>query len=237
MEIQTRLVANIFTRKLSAGAWPLTLAWVLLVYGASYLFLEKGISLEASGLAVFQRHEWWRAWSALLVHSDLAHLLSNTPWLVVFMFLLNGVFGAVPVLLAFLITGLGNFIVLASMPPQVSLVGASGVVHFVGAMWVTLHVLADHREGLRPRFGSGLFLLLMLFIPGDYRPNISYLGHALGFILGITTGLGYYLLNRQRFSTLEVYETRLIPPVDFDWSGEDVPVNSPQSAQVEPTLH
>lgn len=237
MEIQTRLVANIFTRKFLSSAWPLTLAWVILVYGASFLFLEKDLSLEASGLLVFQQHEWWRAWSALFVHSDLAHLLSNTPWLVVFMFLLHGVFGPVPVLLAFFVTGLGNFAVLASMPTQVSLVGASGVVHFVGAMWVTLHVLTDHREGLRARFGSALFLMLMLFIPGDYRPNISYMGHALGFILGVITGLIYYRWNREQFKALEVYETRLIPPVDFDWSGIEEPVNSPQSEQPPTSLH
>lgn len=237
MEIQTRLVANIFTRKLLASRWPLTLGWVALVYGASFLFLEKGISLEASGLQVFAQHEWWRAWTSLLVHSDLAHLLSNTPWLVVFMFLLNGVFGAVPVLLAFLVMGAGNLVVLATMSPQVSLVGASGVVHFVGAMWVTLHVLADHREGWKPRFGSALFLMLMLFIPGDYRPNISYMGHAMGFALGVTTGGGYYLLKRESFKALEVYETRFIPPVDFDWSGEEAPVNSAQSEEANPSLH
>ncbi len=221
MEIQTRLVSNIFTRKFLSSTWPMTLVWVIVVYGASFLFLEKDISLEASGVLVFQQHEWWRAWTSLLVHSDLAHLLSNTPWLVVFMFLLNGVFGAVPVLLAFVVMGLGNLIVLATMPAQVSLVGASGVVHFVGAMWVTLHVLVDHREGWKPRFGSALFLMLMLFIPGDYRPNISYMGHAVGFILGVGTGIVYYLFQRARFKALEVYETRIIEPVDFDWSGEE----------------
>jgi rhomboid protease GluP len=123
------------------------------------------------------------------------------------------------------------------MPSQVSLVGASGVVHFVGAMWVTLHVLTDHREGLRARFGSALFLMLMLFIPGDYRPNISYMGHAMGFVLGVLTGLVYYRLNREKFKTLEVYETRFIPPVDFDWSGEEPPVNSAQSEQPPTSLH
>jgi rhomboid protease GluP len=119
----------------------------------------------------------------------------------------------------------------------VSLLGASGVVHFVGAMWVTLHVLADNREQLRARFGSALFLMLMLFIPGDYRPNISYMGHAVGFVLGALTGLVYYRLNRERFKALEVYETRLIPPVDFDWSGEESPVISPQSEHPETPLH
>lgn len=237
MEIQTRLVANIFTRKFLSSAGPMTLMWVLLVYGASFLFLEQGLSLEASGLQVFTQHEWWRAWTALLVHSDLAHLLSNTPWLVVFMFLLNGVFGPLPVLLAFLVTGLGNFAVLATMSPQVSLVGASGVVHFVGAMWVTLHVLGDHREGWKLRFGSALFLMLMLFIPGDYRPNISYMGHITGFVLGVLTGAVYYALMRKRFKALEVYETRFIPPVDFDWSGEEPPVNSAHSDQDHPPLH
>jgi len=237
MEIQTRLVSNIFTRKFLASAWPLTLAWIILVYGASFLMLERDVSLEASGVLVFEKNEWWRAWSALFVHGDLAHLLSNTPWLVVFMFLLNGVFGAVPVLLAFLVTGLGNFFVLATMPAQVSLVGASGVVHFVGAMWVTLHVLADHREGLKPRFGSALFLMLMLFIPGDYRPNISYVGHITGFVLGVLTGVAYYLVKRASFKALEVFETRFIPPVDFDWSGEEAPVISPQSEQPPTSLH
>ena len=224
MEWTTRLVGNIFTRKFRPEALLFTSLWLSLIYLASWLRLEEGVEWGAWGQAVFTHQEWWRAWSALLVHGDLAHLLANTPLLMLFILLLHGVYGPGPVLLAFLISGLGNFVVLAFMPPEVKLVGASGVVHFMGAMWALLHVLLDRRQDLKPRFGSALFLMLMLFVPDTYRPNVSYLAHFIGFLLGGLTAWGYYLVRRDYFFGLEVYEARLVPPIDFDWSGD---VNSP----------
>ncbi len=231
MEVETKLVANIFTRKFHPTTSFVTMLWLAVIYLASWLRLEEGVEWAASGQSVFQQGEWWRAWSAQLVHGDLAHLLANTPLLLLFIFLFQGVYGATPVLLAFVFSGLGNLLVLWWMPPEVKLVGASGVVHFLGAMWVTLHVLLDRRESLRPRFASGLFLLLMLFIPDSWRPDISYSAHFLGFILGAVVGWLYYLVMRGPYQALEVYETRMLPPIDFDWQGD---VNSPHLPPEKP---
>jgi rhomboid protease GluP len=100
--------------------------------------------------------------------------------------------------------GLVNLLVLKTLPPQTELIGISGVVYWMGAAWLTLHLLIDHREKLRRRFGGALFLTLFLFVPETIHPEVSYLTHFLGFVSGALSACLYYWLRRQQFQAAEI---------------------------------
>jgi rhomboid protease GluP len=211
------LLANWFTRSPHQGSSLGTLLVTMLVYGLSFLQLERGAGLAASNVQVFWAHEWWRAWSALFVHADLVHLFSNTPLLVLFTYLLWRFFGPWMVASAFALCGFMNLVVLATMPPETNLLGASGVVHFMGALWLTLYVAIERRDELTRRFGAALFLTLMLFTPDVYRPEVSYLSHLLGYVMGLMWGGAIALFGRNYFASFErwLIEPQVEP--DFEW--------------------
>lgn len=207
---------NWYSRPLnSPSALLITFALYALMSALSRLHFE--FNLSASGLSVFKAHEWWRLWSSVWAHGDLAHFLANSPLFLLFTYLLVRFFGLPLALFGFLMGGVINFFTLKTMPEAVNLVGMSGVVHWLGAMWVTLYLLIDRRHSLQVRFASSLFLTLMLFIPESYRPEVSYAAHAIGYVTGILSALGVYALYRQTFKARERWEFTFDPPVEFDW--------------------
>ncbi len=179
--------------------------------------LHFEFNLSASGLSVFKAHEWWRLWSSVWVHGDLAHFLANSPLFLLFTYLLVRFFGFPVALFGYFMGGVINFFTLKTMPEAVNLVGMSGVVHWLGAMWVTLYLLIDRKHSLQVRFASSLFLTLMLFLPESYRPEVSYVAHAVGYATGVLSALVIYAVHRKKFKARERWELTFEPPVEFDW--------------------
>src|SRR5690348_9298475 len=58
---------------------------------------------------IFERQEYWRAWTAVVVHADLKHLLSNATLIVPFGYFIASYFSAwMFPFLSFLLAGLVN---------------------------------------------------------------------------------------------------------------------------------
>ncbi|MGE0763078.1 MAG: rhomboid family intramembrane serine protease [Bdellovibrionales bacterium] len=163
--------------------------------------------MPSSFHTVMDRHEFWRLWTALFAHGDLGHLLSNSILFLPLTYLLSGYYGLLffPVA-GLLVGGLVNAMVIQFLPPQASLLGMSGVVYWMGAAWLTLYFLVDRREAWRRRFAVVAFLAVMLFAPETYKPEISYLSHLLGFVLGIFSAFALWWLRRREFERAEVLE-------------------------------
>lgn len=224
METKTFILRNWFTRSLDKPIWPSLLLLGAAIYGASFAYLNNIFHahqwMAATGEAVYQRHEYWRAWTTLFAHADLIHLLGNSLPFVLFAYPLLTHFGRFFFPLAGLaLGGLSNLLVLKTLPSSVTLLGISGVVHWMGAAWLTLFLLIDRREKLRPRFASALFLAMTLFLPETYRPEVSYLTHFIGFATGIGSRLLYYAIHRRQIAAAEIWRSVQIEEVDFDWSG------------------
>ena len=160
---------------------------------------------------VFNQHELWRAWTTAWIHADWGHFLSNVFLFLPFSYFLSGYFGLwlIPGL-AVASGGLINLVVLKTMPGDASLLGVSGVVYWMGACWLSLYLLLDRRFGWRRRTARALFLALVLFVPDKYSPQVSYLSHLVGFLLGLFTGIVIYFWRRKEFLEAEV------TVVDFD---------------------
>lgn len=210
MEEQTRLIKNWFTHKLQPRSFFVTGALVILLFGLSLYDWLSVNSLAVSYDLAFSQHKYWKLWSALFAHADMGHLLGNALLFVPFALLLTGYFNLTLFpLVGVFIGGLINAIAVKSMLPEAELMGISGVVNWMGAVWLTLFFLVDRRVNWRRRFAVALFSGLVLFAPQEFKPDISYLSHIVGFAFGVVSGIIYYALHRKEFLAAEVYETVL----------------------------
>ncbi len=199
------------TQTPNPNAWTVAAVSLMVLLVANLFYWRNNFNLESMMTAipqdVFEKHEYWRLWSALLAHADIAHLLSNSMLFSIFAYLLFGHFGSfVFPAAAFLSGGLINYVVLREMPPNAELLGISGVVYWMGAVWLTLYLLLETREKVSKRLIKTLGIALLLFIPETYHRDVSYLSHFVGFVFGIIFALLYYWRRREIFQKAEVIE-------------------------------
>ena len=171
-------------------------------------FFHAAETMAATKTQVFARHEYWRAWTTLFVHADGRHLISNSFLFFILGSLLAAYFGVFLVpFMALLFGGLTNLYVLSGMPGEVLLIGASGMVFWMGGAWLTLYLLLERRRSLLQRFLRAFGVGLVLFMPAEaFDPTISYSSHGVGFISGVGWGLVYFLVKRKPLRQAEVFE-------------------------------
>ncbi|HMN66979.1 MAG TPA: rhomboid family intramembrane serine protease [Bdellovibrionales bacterium] len=165
--------------------------------------------MPATQALVFQSGEVWRLWTTLFAHSDLGHLLGNSFMFFILGYFLFGYFGfTVFPLWAFLMGGVTNALALQTYAPVVKLIGASGVVSWMGGVWLTLYFLLNTKKTAPQRALRAFGVALMLFAPVEaFDPNISYRTHAIGFVLGVLWGWAYFKIRRAEFRAAEVRQT------------------------------
>lgn len=219
MSPKVQIVQNWFSKKPSKRALEFTLlvALFFIISGNVYIsgLFQSTNWMPVTPKSVFAHFELWRLWTALFAHSDLGHLMNNAVLFLPLTYLLIGYFGVFlfPVM-GILVGGLINLAVLRTMPYENSLVGMSGVVYWMGAVWLTLFVLIDTRKTTRRRISIALFVAIVLFAPQAYKPEISYLSHLLGFLFGTISGLCYYVFRKSEFKAEERFEEVLDEPED-----------------------
>ncbi|MBI2522021.1 MAG: rhomboid family intramembrane serine protease [Bdellovibrio sp.] len=202
---------NWLTRKPQRRALYSTLFSVLVLLLGTLVYLnnlfEATTLMPASYVSVFKQFQIWRLWTTLFAHADIQHVMSNLILFLPFAYYLASYFGFFffPVF-AFFSGGCINFVVLNTMPGDVNLIGVSGVVHWMGAAWMTLAFLIDRRESWRRRLLKVLGVSLILFIPDTFKLEVSYLSHFIGYLFGVLCALMYYLFFFRKFRDAEVLE-------------------------------
>ena len=143
-----------------------------------------------SGEKIFQFKEYWRLFTGFMIHSSIGHLLSNGFLFVVFGWFLRAYFGfwVFPVGV-FLLGALTNLVTIWFYDPKVMLLGASGVVYAMVALWVTLYIFYERKKSLPRKLFLSLGFLLVLMFPTNFSPKTSYLAHGVGFLMGVGGGL------------------------------------------------
>ena len=211
MAITRVLKTNWLTRKPASEAESLTAILASIVAVMTWMFWNDVFHanewMSASGVQVFEKHEYWRLWTSLFAHADPGHLVSNAILFIPLSFFLTGYFGPFffP-LFGFFVGGLVNIVALKTMTPQSSIIGISGLVYWMGSAWLTLYLLIGSRESFRRRAGKALFIAAALFAPQTFEPNVSYVAHFFGFVFGVPSAFAYYFFNRERIKSAEVYE-------------------------------
>src|SRR3990172_934529 len=141
-----RVRETLLSRKPQEWSLEVTAFSVLTILGISLLAWRNGAALlptlAATSEGVLEKREYWRLLTAIAVHADVMHALSNAIFLAFFTYLLFGYFGFwVFPALSLAMAGLTNYFSLLSYPPEVGLVGASGLVYWMAGFWLSMYLL------------------------------------------------------------------------------------------------
>jgi membrane associated rhomboid family serine protease len=168
-----------------------SLVWLFLII--LFYSLDQKSNLSSQGLldtSAVSHGQWWRIFTALWLHADLAHLSSNAALGLVLTGLVMGRFGTGLGLLAICLAGAGGNVASWGFAnaPHLSL-GASGMV--MGC----IGLLAAHRpypwrqSPLRSRnLITSLCGASMLFILLGLEPKSDTVAHFGGFVTGLLIG-------------------------------------------------
>ncbi len=154
--------------------------------------------LTATPTQVFEKLELWRVFTTMFTHSDAKHLLSNLYMLGILGVLVGGYFGFIIFPLAsFVLGGIVNIISLLTYQPNVTLLGASGLVYVLAGFWFTMFVLIDSPRPLFIRLMRAIGVSLVILFPTTFEPEVSYRTHAIGFIVGVLFALPYSVIYKK----------------------------------------
>lgn len=129
---------------------------------------------------------WWISIVAIFIHADLGHFLSNLILFIPFASLLESHYGRVTFpWIGLLIGYITHLIVLTIHGPGYALIGASGMVYGLGGLWLGLFVLHGNRFQFRQRILRSVGAMLILLFPSQFFPEVSYLAHGVGFLVGL----------------------------------------------------
>jgi rhomboid protease GluP len=200
------------SKKPAEGSALVAAASLLVLGGFSLLFWSDTAGcaslLPVNGEAILKDKEYWRLFTSIFVHSDLKHLLSNALGIAFLSYLLFGYFGYKVYPILILIMGaVVTFLSVITYPPQVYLIGASGVVYLMAGFWIMLYICLERRFSLAMRFIRAIGFSLIVLIPTEYNPTTSYRTHFIGLGVGVIVATVYFLANKTRFRELEIVET------------------------------
>jgi rhomboid protease GluP len=182
---------------------------VLTAVSAVYWIDPGGLAaaLPASRESVFARDEYWRLLTSLGAHSDAQHLLANAALFGILAYLLHGYFGAVVFpLIATILGVLTTALTLSAYPARVQLVGASGMAYAMAGLWLSLYLVVERRLRLGKRVLRASGFGLIMLVPSVFEPHVSYRAHAIGFVLGVAAGLGFFLQQKHKLRAAERIE-------------------------------
>lgn len=162
--------------------------------------------LSASQELVFEKGEYWRLWTSLLIHGDYQHFFSNAYMLFILGYFVYGYFGGLVYLLAWGLGGLVAYISLWTYPPQVHLVGASGVIYLLAGFWLSLFVFIERKRTLAQRLLRACGVALVILFPTSFQPQTSYRAHFFGFAVGVFFAILFFLSNKKKIRSYEVQE-------------------------------
>lgn len=201
--MQLQLTKTLLSKKPSPQSVLLGLVSYLVLL---LIFIWDNQALSANGYQVYEKGEYWKAFTSQLMHGDFTHLGHNTLFFVAFSVLLNSYFGFWVYPILSLIAGtLINLIALKFYPPHVFLVGISGVIYFMASFWMTMFVTLERHMSLYRRLMTTTGVSLILFFPEVFEKNVSYLAHGLGFGMGILFGVMYFFMKRSELRSHEVW--------------------------------
>lgn len=175
---------------ISSMIYPIAFSLLFIICMRFQVSPTYGDLIWASRETVFNQHQYWRLFTALFAHADLEHLLSNTPLFLIFGVFLYEYFGLTlfPVV-SLLIGAASNAVTLYFYPDSVRLLGASGMIYGMAALWLVLYIYHDTDRTMAVRILRAIGFALIVLFPETYNPSTSYLAHGAGFFIGIAAAV------------------------------------------------
>lgn len=176
----------------------LELHWGAIVYCVFLVTFHSLSTMQAPALrtlgtmdtALVKAGQWWRLFTPVFLHGDLAHLMANVTFGMVVLGLSMARFGAGFTLLATYFAGAaGNLLGLVLADRPYTGLGASGMM--MGALGVlavhSIHLWRTSRRAARYVF-SGVAAGFLLFVLFGFNPNSDVIAHLGGFLAGLLFG-------------------------------------------------
>ena len=164
--------------------------WFVTLFG---WYSADKVDFSAEFNAVFDRHEYWRLLSALFMHDDLPHILSNGWMFCAFGWFLRQAYGFIVFPVLSLIMGVVTMgLSLYGHGPHVHVVGASGMIYAMVAFWLVSYLRYEIRFVFWVRLMRAVAFVLIMLIPEELKPHTSYISHAFGFGVGAVTALALW---------------------------------------------
>jgi rhomboid protease GluP len=168
-----------------------SLAWAALA--CLFYSLSAHTDLEAPGLmdsAALAHGQWWRLFTAMWLHADLAHLATNATLGVLLLGLTMGRYGTGVGLLAAYLAGAGGNVIAAVLSLQVHRsLGASGMVMgSLGLLAVQSLSLWRQTPHALKYILSGICGGIMMFVLFALTPGSDVVAHLGGFASGVVLG-------------------------------------------------
>jgi rhomboid protease GluP len=163
-------------------------------------FRTINFDASASWQSVFVDQEYWRLFSALLAHASFSHIGNNAITFVLFAWVLAAYFGKWAFPIGGILIGItSNAITLYYYGPGTALLGASGMNYGLVALWLILYIRNDTKHSIFQRIMRSLGFAMMMLLPQQYDPKVSYAAHISGLICGLIYGTLAALFMRPRF--------------------------------------
>lgn len=191
------------SRRPASGSFLIAAGTILFIGIISQLYWENWGSLAdllpGSATQVFEQHEYWRLFTATLIHGDWQHFLSNAYMLGILGFFVYGYFGfSVFPFYSYVLAGLVNALSLLTYPANVKLIGASGWVYLLAGTWLTLYILIERNRPLFRRLMRATGVGAVILLPSTFEPQTSYRAHAIGFAVGVALGFVVFALRKKQ---------------------------------------
>ena len=189
----------------NARVWRHELKWTGLLFDARaaiwfgaialFYFLTLDSRIDFKGAGMVDRNyvlngEWWRLFTAVTLHADVAHLTANVTTGIVFLGLAMGCHGAGTALLLSLCGGaLGNVASLALHDAPFRSLGASGMVMSALGLLTAHSLMFSRHEKRAVWIGRGVIASCLLVVLLGLSPESDVLAHLGGFVAGIALGI------------------------------------------------
>jgi len=231
------LKKTILDKKLSIKSLMVVVLYIFFIVFISNLFFLNSFSfqttLPVSYNDVFNHNQFYRLFTATFVHSDYEHLGSNLLLFFPFSLYLFNSFGFYffP-FSAFFAGAIINFLAIQFMPEKTNLIGLSGVVYYVGFLWITLYFFNNRKLKIIKRFIKASGVALILFFPTMIRAEVSYLSHFIGAVLGVLIGIiAYFIFKKQwiaydEYELIEEYEDDILLIEELPSESDIYPINN-----------
>ena len=171
----------------------LAAVWVLLTFVFYWLSDQRAAVGEAGMVdgAAVAAGQWWRLFTATLLHANIAHLGANAGFGLLLLGLAMGRYGTGLGLLGAFVAGVGgNIVSWLVRGSGFHGLGASGVV--MGALGLITIQSFDHSHNRSQTFRivlAGMAAGLMLFVLLGVSPGTDVVAHFGGFVVGLAMGL------------------------------------------------
>jgi membrane associated rhomboid family serine protease len=177
-----------------------SLAFVFLM--TAFFWMSGRMDLDNAGLmnaAAVSRGEWWRLFTAVFLHADIAHLAANATFGLIFLGLAMGRYGTGVGLLAAYLAGVGGNLTTWLVFADHKSHGASGMVMGALGLLAAQSFFFVKKNPARLKYlVTGFIAGLLLFVLVGTNPQADVLAHVGGFVAGALLGCVLMLVPQLR---------------------------------------